>query len=411
MFKVFFKRKTVSHLFHVVFVTLASYLGEIKMKQMKILKQTLLIMITAFAALLVSIAQVQAKANASTSTNTKKVLMVVSGYGQGEEKPGYEFDEFSKAYSVFKDNGIAVDIASPKGGKVEAGKYDPSKGYNAKVLVDEAIMAKLNNTLATHSINAKAYDAVFIVGGKGAMFDLPKDTALQSVIAQIYQQQGSVAAVCHGPAALVNVKLKDGSYLVANKAINSFTNQEEKLFGQKWINDFDFMLEDKLSERGAHFQSSEIMLSHVAIDGRLITGQNPTSTVDVATALVKSLGLTPVKVAMDLEDKTMAVVAKFIEGDKSALATLANNQEQYHISLVGMYGFYFLKVAETTLDFEQSLALMIVAKDAINSPNLDMKIAKTQSKLGQTANAKATLNQLITAKPDFKPAQDMLKTL
>jgi putative intracellular protease/amidase len=377
----------------------------IKVIQMNIFKQCLLILVT------LSITALPVYA----TSNTKKVLMVVSGNGhsekEGEEKPGYEFDEFSKAYSVFKDNGIAVDIASPSGGQVEADKYDPSKSYNAKVLIDEAIMAKLNNTLATSSINAKAYDAVFVVGGKGAMFDLPNDMALQNVIADIYQQQGSVAAVCHGPAALVNVKLKDGSYLIANKAINGFTNQEEKLFGQKWINDFDFMLEDKLAERGAHFQSSEIMLSHVAIDGRLITGQNPTSTVDVATALVKSLGLTPVKVEMEIEDKTMAVVAKFIAGDKSAIATLANNPAQYHTPLVGMYGFYFLKIADTTLDFEQALALMVVAQKAINNPMLDIQIAKTQEKLGQTDNAKTTLNQLVTAKPDHKPAQDMLKTL
>jgi putative intracellular protease/amidase len=376
---------------------------------MNILKQSLLIVATLFVTLTATTSQAHTDANISKST--KKVLMVVSGNGQGEEQPGYEFDEFSKAYSVFKDNGVVVDIASPKGGKVEADKYDPSKSYNAKVLIDEAIMAKLNNTLATSSIDAKAYDAIFIVGGKGAMFDLPKDTALQSVIADIYQQQGSVAAVCHGPAALVNVKLKDGSYLVANKAINSFTNQEEKLFGQKWINDFEFMLEDKLTQRGAHFQSSEIMLSHVAIDGRLITGQNPTSTVDVATALVKSLGLTPVKVVMEIEDKTMAIVGAFIAGDKSAIETIKDNQAQYHISLVGMYGFYFLKTADTTLDFEQALALMLVAQKAINNPMLDMKIAKTQAKLGQADNAKVTLNALITAKPDYKPAQDMLKTL
>tara|TARA_R110000787_G_scaffold252010_3_gene357505 strand:+ start:1280 stop:2410 length:1131 start_codon:yes stop_codon:yes gene_type:complete len=374
-------------------------------EKMNILKKHALVLTTLFITLIATTLQVQAE------KTTKKVLMVVSGNGQGEKQPGYEFDEFSKAYSVFKDNGIAVDIASPKGGQVEADKYDPSKSYNAKVLVDDAIMAKLNNTLTTSSIDAQAYDAVFIVGGKGAMFDLPKDTALQNIIANIYQQQGSVAAVCHGPAALVNVKLKDGSYLVANKAINSFTNQEEKLFGQKWIKDFDFLLEDKLTERGANFQSSEIMLSHVAIDGRLITGQNPTSTVGVATALVKSLGLTPVKVVVELEDKTMAVVAKFIAGDKSALETLANNQAQYHIALVGMYGFYFLKVADTRLDYEQSLALMMVAQKEINSPNLDMKIAKTQLKLGQAASAKVTLNQLIITEPDFKPAQDLLKSL
>jgi len=354
-------------------------------------------------------------ANANASSADKTVLMVVSGNGyseeKGKERPGYEFDEFSKAYSVFKENGITVDVASPEGGHVEADKYNPEKSYNAVVLADKAIMAELNNTLATNKIDAKKYDAVFIVGGKGAMFDLPKDTALQKVIADIYQQQGIVAAVCHGPAALVNVKLKDGSYLVANKAVNSFTNQEENLFGQKWINDFEFMLEDKLTERGAIFQSSSIMLSHVAVDGRLITGQNPTSTVDVATALVKGLGLTPVKSETEIEDKTMAIVAKYIDGDKAALELLINNQEQYYIPLVGMYGFYFLKIADTTQGFEQSLALMKVAQKAINSPNLDMKIAETQVKLGKTDNAKITLNQLITSKPDYKPAQDMLKTL
>lgn len=375
------------------------------MKPMNIVQKHILVLIALFTTLVVTALPVQGE------TLAKKVLMVVSGYGQGEEKPGYEFDEFAKAYWVFKDNGIAVAIASPKGGQVVADKYDPSKPYNAKVLADEAIMAKLNNTLATTSIDASVYDAIFVVGGKGAMFDLPKDTALQNVIAKVYQQQGTVAAVCHGPAALVNVKLKDGSYLVANKAINSFTNQEEKLFGKKWINDFDFMLEDKLAERGAHFQSSEIMLSHVAIDGRLITGQNPTSTFDVATALVKSLGLTPVTATVDLEDKTLAVIAKFIAGNKVALETLTNNQDQYHIPLVGMYGFYFLKVADTKLDFEQSLSLMMLAQKAVNNPSLDMAIAKTQSKLGRVANAKATLNQLIAEKPDFKPALDMLKTL
>jgi len=372
---------------------------------MKILKYQVLIIIT----FLTTIFHVQAE------TSTKNVLMVVSGNGQAksedDERPGYEFDEFSKAYSVFKNNGISVDIASPKGGQVEADRYDPTKTYNAKVLADEAIMEKLNNTLATTSLNAKAYDAVFVVGGKGAMFDLPDDTALQNVIAQIYQQQGSVAAVCHGPAALVNVKLNDGSYLIADKAINSFTNQEEELFGQKWIKDFDFMLEDKLAERGANFQSSEIMLSHVAIDGRLITGQNPNSTVDVATALVRSLGLTPVKVEMELDDKTMAVVAKFMAGDKLALQAFAQNQGQYHIPLVGMYGFYFLKVADTTHEFEQSLALMMVAQKAISNPNFNMKIAATQLKLGQEANAKTTLKQLITEKPSFEPAQALLKTL
>jgi len=344
---------------------------------------------------------------------SKKVLMVVSSYGQqqGEIKPGYEFGEFAKAYAVFSANGIAVDIASPIGGKAEADKYDPSKSYNAKILANTEVMTKLENTLATSELDAGRYDAIFVVGGKGAMFDLPKDKALQAVIAEIYQRSGTVAAVCHGPAALVDVKLNDGSYLVANKKINGFTNKEEKLFGKKWLSQFEFMLEDKLTERGAKFQSSEIMLSHVAQDERLITGQNPTSTVGVATALVKSMGLIPVKVKQDIEDKTMAMVAKFLAGDASASRQLSENQEQYHIALVGMYGFYYLKVAQSNEHFEKALTLMTVAQKAINNPMLDMEIAKTQFQLGKLKLAKNTLNQLLTNKPDYKPAIDMLKTL
>ena len=346
-------------------------------------------------------------------TENKRVLMVVSGYGQiqGEEKPGYEFDEFAKAYSVFKNNGISVDVASPNGGKVEADKFDPEKSYNAIVLNDESIMAKLNNTLPTANLDPKVYDGIFIVGGKGAMFDLPKDKALQTVIAEIYQQQGTVAAVCHGPAALVNVKLKNGEYLVASKAINGFTNAEEKLFGKKWLTQFDFLLQDKLIERGAKFQSSDIMLSHVAEDQRLITGQNPTSTVDVAIALVKSIGIKPAAVTYDIEDKTMAVVATFMAGDNAAIKLLSEEKEQYHLALVGMYGFYYLKLANSTEQFEKALALMTVAQKTINNPMLDMTIAQTQHKLGKLVLAKNTLNQLLITKPDYKPALDMLKTL
>jgi putative intracellular protease/amidase len=349
----------------------------------------------------------------ASASEPKKVVMIVSGYGQqqGEEKPGFEFDELAKAYTVFKSNGILVDIASPNGGKVEADKYDAKKSYNAKVIADVAIMAKINNTLSTKNLDAKSYDAIFVVGGKGAMFDLPKDQALQAVIADIYQNKGTVAAVCHGPAALVDVKLNDGSYLVANKAVNGFTNKEEKLFGKKWLSQFEFMLEDKLAERGAKFQSSEIMLSHVAVDERLITGQNPTSTVDVATELVKSLGLTPVAMHKDIEDSTMAVIAKFLTGETSAIKTLAENPQQYHLPLAGMYGFYYLKTAENNAHFENALALMSVAQQAINNPMLDMKIAETQQKLGKNQEAEKTLNQLLAAKPDYKPALEMLKTL
>jgi len=375
---------------------------------MNIIKQQVM---TLISLALVVVVLISPQANASKLN--KKILMVVSAYGQeqGEARPGYEFDEFSKAYLVFKANGIKVDVASPKGGSVEADKYDASASYNAKVLADEAIMAKLNNTLVTSELNASNYAAVFIVGGKGAMFDLPKDKALQSLIADIYQQNGSVAAVCHGPAALVDVKLPDGSYLVADKAINSFTNTEEQLFGQKWLAKFDFKLEDKLIERGGKFQASDIMLSHVAIDGRLITGQNPTSTTEVASALVKSMGYQPVEIELSKDDRTLALVAKLLAGDKSVLVSFKESEQDYHLALVGMYGFYYLKIAESDVQIEQALSLMLAAKSAIKNPMLDIKIASAQQKLGQRNIAKNTLAQLLLDMPDYQPALDMMETL
>lgn len=342
----------------------------------------------------------------------KRIVMVLSGYGQPDQQaPGYEFDEFAKAYLIFQAHGISVDIASPQGGAVQADKYDPAKVYNQQVLSDAAIMAQLNNTLSTARLKAGDYNGIFIVGGKGAMFDLPKDPALQQLIATIYQQQGSVAAVCHGPAALVNVTLADGSYLVANKAVNGFTNDEERLFGKKWLAKFDFMLQDKLIERGGRFEHSPMMLSHVAVDNRLITGQNPASTVAVAREVVKSLGITVQPMPVYQDDATLEQVAAFLAGEPDAAQTLRNGAQQYQLELVGAYGFYYLKLASDNVALQQALTLMLIGQQAINNSALDMEIAQTQLKLGDKAAARATLQQILATTPDFAAATALLADL
>lgn len=343
----------------------------------------------------------------------QRILMVLSGYGQdgGKTAPGFEFDEFSKAYVVFKQNGLAVDIASPEGGVVVADEYDPNRDFNQAVLNDPQAMAMLNDTLSTTDVDARNYQGVFIVGGKGAMFDLPKDTALQSIIANVYQSEGSVAAVCHGPAALIDVKLDDGSYLVADKAVNGFTNIEENIFASKWLSDFEFMLEDKLIERGGRFESSAMMLSHVTVDSRLVTGQNPSSTVAVAVALVESMGITPKPAASYRDDRTLALVAEVLAGDDSAARTLLSDAEYYQQDLVGMYGYYYLQTAQTPESMQHALTLMQVGREAIGNPLLDVQIAKTQHELGDSENALALLKQTIAANPDFEPARALLQSL
>ena len=251
----------------------------------------------------------------------------------------------------------------------------------------------------------------FVVGGKGAMFDLPKDAALQQVIADVYEQQGVVAAVCHGPAALVDVELSNGEYLVAGKRINGFTNDEEQLFGKKWLPHFEFLLEDKLTERGGVFQSSEIMLEHVAVDDRLVTGQNPSSTVGVATATLEAMGVAVQPVERFSDDLTLAQVADFLAGNDQASAHMSTDSERYHLALAGMYGFYYLKQAESKKQQQQALALMLVAQETINNPNLDIQIAKTQQLLGDTIASQKTAEKILAQHPDFEPAQQLLASL
>lgn len=370
------------------------------MKQLKLYIFVLIVMLSALTG------------HTAFAADSKRVLMVLSGYGQPEQQaPGYEFDEFAKAYLIFQAHGVVVDIASPQGGKVAADKYDPGKPYNQQILNDPAIVAKLHNTLSTAQLKAADYKGIFIVGGKGAMFDLPKDTALQQLIADIYQQQGSVAAVCHGPAALVNVKLADGSYLVANKVVNGFTNEEELLFGKKWLAKFDFMLQDKLLERGGRFEHSPMMLSHVAVDNRLITGQNPASTVPTARALLTSLGITPQPMVPHKDDNTLDLVAGLLTGNNTADQVLSANAEQYQLELLGMYGYYYLNSASTGQALQHALILMQSGQSAIKNPALDMAIAQTQLKLGDKAAARATLQHILTEKPDFAAATALLADL
>lgn len=158
-----------------------------------------------------------------------KVLLVVSRHGldAGRARPGYEFDELSQAYLVFRDNGFDVEIASPRGGPVEADDYDPAKPYNALFLGDPAAVARLAATRPLNGVKPEDYAAIFVIGGKGAMFDLPFDPVLRMLLVRHYEGGGVIGAVCHGPAAFVRLRTSDGELLVAGQPMAGFTNEEE----------------------------------------------------------------------------------------------------------------------------------------------------------------------------------------
>ena len=336
-----------------------------------------------------------------------KVLIVVSSEGrdQGKTRPGFEMDEFSQAWLIFRGNGLSVDVASPAGGRVEADRYDAKEPFNAALLADADAVAKLADTRRTDAVRAQDYDAVYVVGGKGAMFDLPADAALRTLIAGIHAQGGVVAAVCHGPAALVEVMLADGRPLVAGRRVTGFTNEEESVFGKKWAKQFRFQLEDALRARGARWEEAPLMMPRVAVDGRLITGQNPYSTTGVADAVVRALGRTPVARAPWRDEATMQLVQRLLDGDgEAARKALSADTDRYHPQLIGLLGYYQLQVAQDDAAVRDSLRIMDMAKPYMPEPQLEVGIAEAHWRLGDQAQAQRRLAGVLESHPTLEEA-------
>lgn len=338
------------------------------------------------------------------------VLVVVSGEGRdgGRERPGFEMDELAQAWLIFRDNGLAVTLASPAGGPVEADRYDPEAPWNARLLALSEAAAALADSRRTAELAAADYDAVYVVGGKGAMFDLPRDAALARLIGAVHQAGGVVAAVCHGPAALADVRLADGRHLVEGRALTGFSNEEEAVFGKRWAPQFPWLLEDALRERGARWQEAPPMLPKVVVDGRLITGQNPYSTPALAEALVRALGRVPVARTPWREERAMALVQRLLAGEtEAARAGLAADPAGHHAELIGLLGYYQLQAADDDDDVARALAIMELARPHMAEPRLDVGIADALWRLGETGRARALLDTVLAAHPDLREAAEL----
>ena len=226
-----------------------------------------------------------------------KILAVVTSsktMGNSGKKTGYELTELSRAYYVFAANGFEVDIASPLGGKPPVVLDDDDMGiYDYAFLNDSIAQHKTSHTITMNDVHAEDYSAVFFVGGKGAMFDFPENKSIQEIVKKYYQSGKVVAAVCHGPAALVNVTLDNGKHLLENKTVSSFTNEEELLLIPDAKSIFPFLLQDKLTSGGAKFNEGAMYLETISHDNNLITGQNPWSTWKLAETIIEQLGYTP----------------------------------------------------------------------------------------------------------------------
>jgi putative intracellular protease/amidase len=252
-----------------------------------------------------------------------KILVIVTSsntMGSSGKSTGYELTELSRAYYVFKANGFEVDVASPLGGKPPVVIDDDDMGkFDHAFLKDSIAQYKTSHTIAMNDVVADDYEAVFFVGGKGAMFDFPDNKAIQSIVRDYYQSGKVVGAVCHGPAALVNVTLDNGRPLLENKKVSSFTNKEELLLIPDAKTVFPFLLQDKLTAQGAKFNEGGMYLEKISHDKNLVTGQNPWSTWLLAETMIKQLGYKPKYREITAEENAVKVLQVYeTQGSKKA---------------------------------------------------------------------------------------------
>lgn len=223
-----------------------------------------------------------------------QILMVMTSHdqlGDTGKKTGLWLEEFAAPYYVFKDAGVDIMLATPKGdmppidpNSVEPGALTPA---TERLFADADAKAKLATTHELKDFIAAEFDALFYPGGHGPLWDLAEDPDSIRLIQNMLAANKPVAAVCHAPGVLRHVKTAQGLSLVSGKRVTGFSNSEEAAAGLTDI--VPFLVEDMLKDNGGDYHKVDDWQPHVESDGLLITGQNPASSVATAEALLKKL--------------------------------------------------------------------------------------------------------------------------
>ena len=225
-------------------------------------------------------------------SDSKSVLMIVTSHdrlGESGKPTGFWLEELAAPYAVFRDAGLRIDLASPGGGrppanpKSESGEAEPVRRF----LADREAMARLESTRRLADVEER-YDAYFVVGGHGVMWDLAASPEAAALLGRAHDAGKVVAAVCHGPAALVGVRDAKGEPIVRGRRVAAFSNEEEDAVGLTGI--VPFALETRLRELGARYERGPKWAAFAVRDGKLVTGQNPQSSADTAREVLAALG-------------------------------------------------------------------------------------------------------------------------
>lgn len=214
------------------------------------------------------------------------LLLVVTNHAaiDADHPTGVWLEEFAVPYMLFRQAGLAVTVASPRGGPAP---IDPRSLDDAAKTEHAAAIDELASTRRLAEVDTKGFAAVFFPGGHGTMFDLPQNPDVARVVESFAASGSVVAAVCHGPACLVGARHPDGAPLVRGRRLTCFSNAEEREVQLDGL--MPFLLESRLRQLGAEVVTQPNWSEHVVVDGELITGQNPQSSAATARAVIAAL--------------------------------------------------------------------------------------------------------------------------
>ncbi|GAB3125532.1 type 1 glutamine amidotransferase domain-containing protein [Streptomyces calidiresistens] len=219
-----------------------------------------------------------------------RILTVLTSHGTlgtTGRPTGFHLGETVEPWHILRAAGHTVDFVSIRGGRPPMIGHDPGNGEHRAFLTDPAGGALLDRCPRIEDADPGRYRAVYCVGGHGTMWDFRGDPALQNLLRAVYEAGGVVAAICHGPAALLDVRLSSGTRLLSGRAVTAFSNEGEAARGLDTV--VPFSLEDALRENGAVYSCAPDRQPHVVVSGRLITGQNPASAAGLGRRLAEAL--------------------------------------------------------------------------------------------------------------------------
>ncbi|MFF0591472.1 type 1 glutamine amidotransferase domain-containing protein [Streptomyces sp. NPDC003781] len=226
---------------------------------------------------------------------TKCVLDVVTNVGHYDDPShatGLWLPELTHAWHVFEEHGYEQTLVSPAGGAVplepralKVPNYDrTARTWRA----DPRRTALLESTASPDQTAPSEYDAIYFTGGHAVMYDFPDSEGLQHITREIYERGRIVSSVCHGYWGLLNTRLSNGSYLIADRRTTGFAWTEEVLARVDKL--VPYNAEEEAKQPGALYEKAALpFVTYVETDGNLVTGQNPGSAKATAKTAVKAI--------------------------------------------------------------------------------------------------------------------------